>query len=63
MIDVRFPTALQMLLTLAVSETEGYERMSSSFFVFSMLITSFFVRFTEYGMEVDVGACSPRQDY
>lgn len=30
MIDVRFPTALQLLLTLAVSEAEGYERLSSA---------------------------------
>ena len=30
MIDVRFSTALQMLLTLALGETEGYERLSSS---------------------------------
>ena len=30
MIDVRFPTALQILLTLALATEEGYERLSSS---------------------------------
>ena len=30
MIDVRFPTALQMLLTLALAEAQGHERLSSS---------------------------------
>lgn len=30
MIDVRFPTALQILLTLALAESEGMERVSSS---------------------------------
>ncbi len=30
MIDVRFPTALQMMLSLALAEAEGVERLSSS---------------------------------
>ena len=30
MIDVRFPTALQMMLSLALAQTEGIERLSSA---------------------------------
>jgi Rrf2 family transcriptional repressor of oqxAB len=30
MIDVRFPTALQMMLSLALAQTEGVERLSSA---------------------------------
>lgn len=30
MIDVRFPTALQMMLSLALAQAEGVERLSSA---------------------------------
>lgn len=30
MIDIRFPTALQLMLTLVLAEAEGVERLSSS---------------------------------
>jgi Rrf2 family transcriptional repressor of oqxAB len=44
MIDVRFPTALQMLLTLALAEEEGHERLSSSHLALGLGVHSSFVR-------------------
>jgi Rrf2 family transcriptional regulator, repressor of oqxAB len=44
MIDVRFPTALQLLLTLALAEEEGHERLSSSHLALGLGVQSSFVR-------------------
>lgn len=44
MIDLRFPTALQMLLSLALSEEEGFPRMSSSQLAKGVNVNPAFVR-------------------